>query len=82
MEDYKYSLSLYRQGTEHGRETKYYVHMDGISGEDTLFSKLDLVTTFPRLSVGQLNYVNELVYGYKGPQSDLLAKINRLFELH
>lgn len=82
MKNYEYSLSLYRHGDESRNDTKYFVHMNGISGEDALFSELDLVTTFQQLSVGKVNYINELVYSYKGPQSDLLSKINCIFDHH
>ncbi|MDP3734399.1 MAG: hypothetical protein Q8R37_04150 [Nanoarchaeota archaeon] len=80
MKNYRYSLSLYRHGDEDSSEAKYYIHMDTISGEDTLFSELKLVMTFQHLNVGKVNFINDLVYSYQGPQSDLLSKINPIFD--
>ena len=68
-------------GSENDQNSLYFLRMEEISNlKDDLYSCLDSVLKFDNLTIGQVNYIHDEVTKYKGPQSELLSIINKVFE--
>ena len=76
IRNHKYFGVLYREGPECASNTRYYFFVDqNPTSEEQRIGRLDFVDRYNDLSADKTGRISEAVRPYKGPQEELIKKI-------